>query len=69
MVLDAREAHGDATLADMYDPDNEPFFSDLMDAHRRLDAAVEAAYGVEFNGDENKIVTHLFGLYSERIDG
>lgn len=69
LVLDARAAHSDATLADMYDPDNEPFFSDLMGAHRKLDAAVEAAYGVEFNGDENEIVAHLFGLYSKRIEG
>lgn len=69
LVLDARAAHSDATLADMYDPDNEPFFSDLMGAHRKLDAAVEAAYGVEFNGDENEIVAHLFGLYSQRIEG
>lgn len=64
-VLDARSAQEGATLADMYDPDNETFFPDLMHAHRALDAAVEAAYGVDFNGDEEKIVTHLFRLYAE----
>lgn len=63
-VLDARAAQQDATLADMYDPNNETFFPDLMKAHRALDAAVEAAYSVEFNGDEEKIVAHLFKLYA-----
>lgn len=65
-VLDAREAQQGATLAEMYSPDNEAFFPDLMRAHRELDAAVEAAYGVDFNGDEEKIVAHLFKLYAEK---
>lgn len=64
-VLDARSAQEQAPLADMYDPDNETFFPDLMRAHKALDAAVEAAYGVDFNGDEEKIVAHLFRLYAE----
>lgn len=68
-VLDARDGQDGATLADMYDPDNETFFPELTEAHRKLDAAVEAAYGVDFGGDENEIVAHLFGLYSKRIDG
>lgn len=66
-VLDARFAQEGATLADMYDPDNETFFPDLMHAHRALDAAVEAAYGVDFRGDEEKIVAHLFRLYAEEV--
>lgn len=65
-VLDVREAQQGATLAEMYSPDNEAFFPDLMRAHRELDAAVEAAYGVDFNGDEEKIVAHLFKLYAEK---
>ena len=65
-VLDARAAHPDATLADMYDPDNDFLFPDLMAAHRALDAAVEDAYGVDFGGDEERIVAHLFALYAER---
>lgn len=64
-VLDARAAHPDSTLADMYDPDNDFLYPDLMKAHRELDAAVEAAYGVDFNGDEEKIVAHLFELYAQ----
>lgn len=66
-VLDARAAHPDATLADMYDPDNDFLFPDLMKAHAQLDAAVEAAYGVSFHGNEEKIVAHLFKLYAEKV--
>ncbi len=66
-VLDARDAQEGATLADMYDPKNETFFPELMSAHKALDAAVEAAYGVDFGGDEEKIVAHLFNLYAEKV--
>lgn len=66
-VLDARDAQEGATLADMYDPKNEPFFPELMTAHKALDAAVEAAYGVDFGGDEEKIVAHLFNLYAKKV--
>lgn len=63
-VLNAREAHPGATLADLYDPDKMP--TDLLAAHKELDAAVEAAYDVDYNGDEEKIVAHLFKLYAEK---
>lgn len=66
-VLDARAAQEGATLADMYDPDNETFFPELMRAHRELDASVEACYGVDFNGDERLITAHLFRLYAEEV--
>ena len=62
-VLDARENHPDKSLADLYDPDKMP--SDLLAAHKALDKAVEEAYGVDFDGDEEKIVAHLFKLYAE----
>ncbi len=62
-VLDARDAHSGATLANLYDPDKMPY--DLLAAHKALDAAVEAAYGVDFNGDEERIVAHLFKLYAQ----
>ena len=65
-VLDARAGYPDSTLADMYDPDNEWMFPDLMRAHKALDRAVEAAYGISFKGDEGKIVAHLFKLYAEK---
>lgn len=64
-ILDARKSHPESSLAKMYDPDNEWMFPKLAKAHQELDAAVEAAYGVSFNGDEEKIVAHLFKLYAE----
>lgn len=61
-VVDARSGYADATLADLYDPDKMP--ADLLAAHRALDAAVEAAYGIDFDGDEEATVSHLFQLYA-----
>ena len=66
-VLDARSSYEGSTLADMYDPDNDFLYPALTKAHKALDAAVEAAYGVDFNGDEEKIVAHLFKLYAEKV--
>lgn len=66
-VLDARDAQEGATLADMYDPKNETFFPELMTAHKALDVAVETAYGVDFGGDEERIVAHLFNLYAKKV--
>lgn len=66
-VLDARKVYDDCSLAQMYDPDNTWMFPDLISAHEALDAAVEAAYGVDFDGDEERIVSHLFGLYAEAV--
>ena len=66
-VLDARDRYPDKSLADLYDPDKMP--SDLKQAHQDLDNAVEAAYGVNFGGDEEKIVAHLFKLYAEATKG
>jgi hypothetical protein len=66
-VLDARKAYDDCSLAQMYDPDNAWMFPDLISAHDALDAAVEAAYGVDFGGDEERIVSHLFALYAEAV--
>ena len=59
-VLDAREGYPASSLADLYDPDNGFLHMDLVNAHRDLDRAVEVAYGVKLNGDEQRIVAHLF---------
>lgn len=64
-VLDARDQYQGAALADLYDPDNAWLYPALTRAHRELDAAVEAAYGVDFGGDEQKIAAHLFDLYAQ----
>lgn len=62
-VLEVRDCYQDASLAILYDPDKMP--DDLRSAHRKLDMAVEAAYGIDFQGDEAKIVAHLFKLYAQ----
>ncbi len=61
-VLDARALYPDSTLADLYDPDFMP--EELSDAHRKLDAAVEKAYGRKFADDAER-VAYLFEKYSE----
>ncbi len=41
-VLDVREQYPDSTLADLYDPNAMP--KTLLDAHKAVDAAVDACY-------------------------
>ena len=65
-VLDARAAHPGSTLAKLYDPDDMP--ADLLAAHQALDATVEAAYGIDFKGDEERIVAHLYKLYAKKTN-
>ena len=65
-VLDARAAHPDASLADLYDPVAMP--PDLRRAHQALDKAVDAAYvGAGFKPAPTKSdaerVAFLFELY------
>lgn len=61
-VLAARAGHPSATLADLYDPDSMP--TDLQDAHRALDKAVDAAYGYRGGKDDAARVAFLFALYA-----
>lgn len=63
LVLEKRKVYAPATLAELYDPDNDFLYPELIRAHAQLDRAVEAAYGVDFAGDEAKITAHLFTLY------
>lgn len=67
-VLDVRARHDDCSLATLYGPNLDVLFGDLAAAHRKLDEAVEAAYGVDFGGDEERIVAHLFRLYAEKVE-
>lgn len=66
-VLSARGLYHGASLADLYKPADEFLYPELFEAHGKLDEAIESAYGVDFNGDENKIVSHLFNLYAEKV--
>lgn len=66
-VLDARAAHPEATLADLYDPDVMP--ADLRRAHRALDLAVDRLYRkAPFESDRER-VEHLFMLYEKMTAG
>ena len=62
-VLDARAAHSDASLADLYDPDLMP--RGLRRAHRALDRAVDRLYRRSGFASERERVEHLFTLYEE----
>ena len=63
-VLDARAAHPNATLADLYDPLTMP--PDLVKAHAHLDALVDKAYGLSPSCTDADRVAHLFKLYAEK---
>ena len=62
-VLDARAAHPEATLADLYDPDLMP--PTLRRAHTRLDRAVDRLYRKAPFASERARVEHLFALYEQ----
>ena len=62
-ILDARAAHPDATLADLYDPDAMP--PALRKAHRDNDRAVDRLYRKKPFESERERVEHLFMLYEK----
>ena len=62
-VLDARAAHPDATLADLYDRDLMP--PNLRRAHQALDRAVDRLYRKSGFASERERVEHLFMLYEK----
>ena len=61
-VLAARALYPESSLSDLYDPTYTP--PELIAAHRKLDAAVEKAYGRRFADDAER-VAFLFEKYSE----
>jgi hypothetical protein len=62
-ILDARAMYPDSTLADLYDPTAMP--PELQDAHRKLDKAVDAAYGYKGGKDDAARVAFLFERYQQ----
>ena len=60
-MLDARAAHPEAPLADLYDPVAMP--PDLRRAHQTLDKAVDTAYGKKSFASDAERVAFLFQLY------
>lgn len=63
-VLDARAAHPDACLADLYDPTLMP--ADLRKAHTNLDKAVIKLYGEKWK-DDKEIVLGLSQRYAKLV--
>lgn len=64
-VLDARAAHPDATLAQLYDPDFMP--AELRKAHQKLDAAVDRLYRRDKFLSDLARVEHLLGRYEALV--
>ena len=64
-VLAARAQYPESSLADLYDPLTMP--PALVQAHRKLDAAVDAAYARrKFLGDRDRLA-FLFELYQQLV--
>jgi hypothetical protein len=62
-VLNAREAHPDSSLADLYDPLSMP--ADLAKAHAKLDRAVDRCYRSQPFANERNRVEYLFKFYQQ----
>ena len=60
-VLDARAAHDETTLAELYDPDLMP--PNLRRAHHTLDRAVDRLYRRQRFTSERERLEYLFALY------
>lgn len=62
-VLDARAAHPNSSLADLYDPLAMP--KNLRDAHKALDKAILGLYGLKADATESEILAALISRYKE----
>lgn len=62
-VLDARAAHPNSSLADLYDPVAMP--KDVRDAHKALDKAILGLYGLKADATEPEILAALISRYKE----
>ena len=66
-VLDVRKAKASNTLAELYDPLAMPH--ELVEAHRNLDRAVDAAYGRHHHKGDGTRLPVLLRRYIELTDG
>ena len=64
-VLDARAQYPASTLADLFDPLTMP--APLLQAHQRLDRAVDRCYRPEPFASDRHRVECLFALYERHI--
>jgi len=62
-ILDTRDAHPEASLADLYDPLAIP--AKLTKAHTKLDRAVDRCYRSQPFPNERNRVEYLFTLYQQ----
>jgi hypothetical protein len=62
-ILDARNLHPNASLADLYDPLTMPV--ELVKAHQANNKAVDEAYGYKGGDDDASRVAFLFKRYEE----
>lgn len=65
-ILDARAKFPDSTLAKLYNPVTMP--PELVAAHRKLDKAVDAAYGKKSFVSEAERVAFLFERYQQLVN-
>ncbi|MDO4797206.1 MAG: N-6 DNA methylase [Coriobacteriales bacterium] len=79
-LLDVRKQYRDISIGDLYTMLNLQFgrnqdaqavhaqydFTNLYNAHLKLDKAVEEAYQVEYDGDERQIANHLIELHNKK---
>jgi hypothetical protein len=65
-ILDTRAKFANSNFASLYDPLTMPPV--LLKAHKKLDKAVETAYGGIFTTDLDRI-SHLFSLYQTLTEG
>lgn len=62
-ILGAREIYSDLTLAEMYDPGNEP--PEILDAHQDLDSLIDSLYqSTSFSSNESRLAA-LFKMYKK----
>lgn len=65
LILSVREKHSDSTLAQLYDPLLMP--ADLRSAHKALDRAVEALYGLGSESTEAQRTAVLLERYRQLV--
>lgn len=63
LILNSRLNYPDSSLADLYDPTSMP--PTLVEAHQKLDKAVDAAYGYKGPDTDSARVAFLFDLYQK----
>jgi len=66
-VLSARALFPTSSLADLYDPTSMP--SELRKAHRQLDMAVLAAFGLKVSASDEEVLAELFRRYDDLTRG